>query len=79
MLMDADQRGSGMFSLIKALGVEMSLRREAGPFIVAFLIASFFFKFGSFALECLAFLGVWYVLSLLQSLIFSGRHRSDKG
>ncbi len=68
-----------MFSLIKTLGVEMSLRREAGPFIVAFLIASFFFKFGSFAFECLAFLVVWYVLSLLQSLIIPVKGRPEQG
>ena len=67
-----------MFSLIKTLGVEMSLKREAGPFIVAFLIASFFFKFKSFALECLAFLAVWYVLSLLQSLILPGKRLPEQ-
>jgi hypothetical protein len=68
-----------MFSLIKTLGIEMSLRKEAGPFIVAFLIASFFFKFGSFALECLAFVAVWYVLSFLQSLIIpTARHPEQK-
>jgi len=67
-----------MFSLIKTLGVEMSLRNEAGPFVVAFLIASFFFKFGSFALECAAFLVVWYVLSLLQSLIIPAKRRPEQ-
>ena len=67
-----------MFSLIKTLGVEMSLRREAGPFVVAFLLASFFFKFGSFALECAAFLAAWYVLSLLQSSIIPTKHRPQR-
>jgi hypothetical protein len=60
-----------MFSLVNELGVQIALKREAAPFIVAFLIAEFFFKFKSFALECLAFLAVWFVLSLLQSLVFS--------
>jgi len=60
-----------MFSLVKELGVQIALKREAAPFIVAFLIAEFFFKFKSFALECLAFLAVWFVLSFLQSLVFS--------
>ena len=44
-----------MFSLVKELGVQIALKREAAPFVVAFLIAEFFFKFKSFALECLAF------------------------
>ena len=60
-----------MFSLVKELGVQIALKREAAPFIVAFLIAEFFFKFKSFALECLAFLAIWFVLSFLQSLVFS--------
>ena len=66
-----------MFSLIKTLGVEMALRREAVPFLVAFVIASLFFKFGSFALECVAFLAVWFVLSGLQSLILPAERRPE--
>lgn len=59
-----------MFSLIKDLGLRVALQREAGPFIIAFATAEFLFKFKSFALECVAFLAVWYVLSFVQSLIF---------
>jgi hypothetical protein len=60
-----------MFSLVKELGVQVALKKEALPFIVAFLVAEFFFKFKSFTLECLAFLAVWFVLSFIQSLIFN--------
>ena len=59
-----------MFTLIKELGLLVSAKQEAVPFLIAFGIAEFFFKFKSFALECLAFLAVWYVLSFLQSLVF---------
>jgi len=59
-----------MFSLIKDLGVRVAVKQEAIPFLIAFAIAEFFFKFKSFALECLAFLAVWCVLSFVQSLIF---------
>ena len=59
-----------MFSLIKDLGLRIAVKQEAIPFLIAFGIAEFFFKFKSFALECLAFLAVWFVLSFLQSLIF---------
>lgn len=59
-----------MFSLIKDLGLLVAAKQEAVPFLIAFGIAEFFFKFKSFALECLAFLAVWFVLSFLQSLIF---------
>jgi hypothetical protein len=59
-----------MFSLLKDLGVRVAVKQEAVPFLIAFAIAEFFFKFKSFALECLAFLAVWFVLSFFQSLIF---------
>jgi hypothetical protein len=59
-----------MFSLIKDLGVRIAVKQEAIPFLIAFGVAEFFFKFKSFALECIAFLAVWFVLSFLQSLVF---------
>ena len=65
-----------MFSLIKDLGLGVAARQEAIPFLIAFAVAEFFFKFKSFALECLAFLAVWYVLSFLQSLIFPHAKRA---
>jgi hypothetical protein len=64
-----------MFSLIKDLGVRVAAKQEAVPFLIAFAIAESFFKFKSFALECLAFLAVWCVLSFLQSLVFPHRVR----
>jgi hypothetical protein len=63
------QRGT-MFSLVKDLGLGVVVKQEALPFLIAFAIAEFFFKFKSFALECLAFLAVWYVFSFVQSLVF---------
>jgi hypothetical protein len=62
--------GDTMFSLIKDLGLLVAAKQEAVPFLISFAIAEFFFKFKSFALECLAFLVVWFVLSFLQSLVF---------
>lgn len=64
------QTGDTVFSLIKDLGLRVAAKQEAVPFLVSFAIAEFFFKFKSFALECLAFLAVWFVLSFLQSLVF---------
>ena len=55
-----------MFSLIKDLGLRLAMKQEAVPFLIAFAIAEFFFKFKSFALECIAFLVVWFVLSFIQ-------------
>jgi hypothetical protein len=58
-----------MFTLVKTLGVPEVLKREFVPFAAAFLIAEFFYKFHSFALECGAFLLTWGALSFLQSLV----------
>lgn len=56
-----------MFSLFNQVGIQLVLRQELLPFSTAFLIAEFLYKFHSFALECLAFLGTWYLLSFIQS------------
>ena len=59
-----------MFSLLRDIGIQVALKQEAVPFVIAFLLAEFFYKFHSFALECLAFLATWFVLSYVQSLLF---------
>ena len=66
-----------MFSLVKDLGVRVAVKQEAFPFVIAFAIAELFFKFKSFTLECLAFLAVWFLLSFLQSFIFSLANRQS--
>ncbi len=43
--------------------------RQLPAFSVSFLVASFFYKFGSFVLECLAFLATWAVIDLLIGLV----------
>jgi len=67
-----------MFSLVKDLGIQVALRHEAIPFIVAFVISEFFFKFKSFTIECLAFMVTWFVLSWMFSLIFGRRGRRSE-
>jgi len=64
-----------MFSLVKDLGIRVALKQEALPFLIAFVIAEFFYKFHSFTLECLAFLATWFVLSYAQALL--GRPRGQ--
>jgi hypothetical protein len=60
-----------MRQMIKSTGVKNALLAEAFPGIVALLIAGFFYKFGSFTWECVAFLATWY----LTSFVFSGLRR----
>lgn len=66
-----------MFAIIKDLGPRIAMKKEAVPFVGALAVAEFFFKFGSFALECVAFLAVWSVFSFLQSLLM-GHGRGQK-
>jgi hypothetical protein len=51
-----------MFSLLHSLTAGELFRQQLPVFALSFLIAEFFYKFGSFALECVAFLATWYVL-----------------
>jgi hypothetical protein len=67
-----------MFSLVKDLGIQVALRQEAVPLVIAFLIAEFFYKFHSFTLECLGFLATWFLLSYLQSLLFRPREEPNR-
>ena len=53
-----------MFTLVQTIGVNAAAKRELVPLATAFIVAELFYKFGSFALECLAFLATWYVFSL---------------
>jgi hypothetical protein len=58
-----------MYTSVKAVGVPTFLVREAPPLAVSFLIAELFYKFGSFGLECVAFLATWYALSWAQAAL----------
>jgi len=52
-----------MYTLIRSAGFRTFLIQEAPYLVIAFLIASLFYKFGSFGAESLAFLATWFVLS----------------
>ena len=58
-----------MFTLFRTIGLPETARQELGPFVLAFGVAEIFYKFGSFALELVAFLATWVAFSFLQSLV----------
>jgi hypothetical protein len=58
-----------MFTLIKMISTRELLLQQAPSLTASFLIANVFYKFGSFALECVAFLGTWYVLDAAVNLV----------
>lgn len=54
-----------MLAFFRALGREGQLLTRLPGLPIAFLIAEFFYKFKSFALECGAFLVTWAVVDVL--------------
>jgi hypothetical protein len=63
--------------LIRIRGARVALTREAPAFVGAFVIAELFYKFHSFALECVAFLATWWLLSCFAWLIAGDGRRQD--
>jgi hypothetical protein len=51
-----------VYQLLASISTQDLALRQGPAFAVSFVIASLFYKFGSFALECLAFLATWFVI-----------------
>ena len=54
-----------MYSLLSRLPLSEVVSRELPALCISLVIAEVFYKFHSFTLECVAFLGTWYGLSWL--------------
>lgn len=69
-----------MYQLIKSLRGQDLVLRQLPVFGASFLLASTFYKFGSFALECLAFMATWFVLDLgVQGLLWAASRLRAEG
>jgi hypothetical protein len=69
-----------MYELVRARIAGMALARETVAGVVALLVAELFYKFGSFSLECLAFLATWYAFGMVLSRVWRpARERAAKG
>jgi hypothetical protein len=64
-----------MFQLMQTLSRSELVARQGPVFAVAFVVASLFYKFGSFALEAVAFLITWFVLDALVELFLRRLNR----
>jgi hypothetical protein len=64
-----------MFQLLVHVGKHDLAVRQLPAFIISFTLASLFYRFGSFALECLAFLATWFVVDATFQLVAGVRHR----
>ena len=54
-----------MYTLMRAIPRRQLLLEQIPVLATSFVIAELFYKFGSFALECAAFLATWLVLDAL--------------
>ncbi|SDD81658.1 hypothetical protein [Rhodospira trueperi] len=57
-----------MFTLFRLIPVREALTAQIPVLVAAFAVAELFYKFGSFMLECLAFLATWFVFDLVVHL-----------
>jgi hypothetical protein len=60
-----------MYTLIRNASLGALLSTQAPALVISLVIAEIFFKWKSFALECLGFLALWFVLDVIFSAIRS--------
>jgi len=68
-----------MYTLIKNSTVPQIITKRLPGLVISLIIAEIFYKFHSFTLECVAFLGTWFLIDLIIEVLankFSGQgHR----
>ena len=59
-----------MYTLVRKIRMRQLITEQIPSIGISLLIAELFYKFGSFTLECLAFLATWFAIDVvLSSLI----------
>lgn len=66
-----------MYTFLKSIPRGQLLSTQLPSFFAAFLIAEFFYKFKSFALECIGFLVTWYVLDAVLTKALGAMARTE--
>lgn len=67
-----------MYTMLKNTGSKAILRSELPSFCFSMLIAEAFYEFGSFILECGAFLVTWFAISCcLHYIVTAARSKKD--
>lgn len=66
-----------MYSLIHSYPLRTVLIEHVPTLGIAIVIAEVFYKFHSFTLECLAFLGTWYLLDGFLHMILRAINRKS--
>jgi hypothetical protein len=66
-----------MYTLIRSVSWNTLLATQLPAFMISFLIAEFFYKFKSFALETVAFLVTWFVIDAVITTARGWLNRDD--
>jgi hypothetical protein len=67
-----------MFTMFRNQSFGALLATQLPPFLIAFITAELFFKWKSFALECVGFLALWFVLDAAYTGIRSLWRKRDE-
>lgn len=62
-----------MFQLLVSISRQELAARQLPAFLMSFLIGTLFYRFGSFALECLAFMATWFALDAITQVLLAQR------
>lgn len=68
-----------MYTLTRVIPVKRLLTEQLPALGAALIIAELFYKFHSFALECVAFLATWYVFDVIVSTVRKAITASAQG
>lgn len=67
-----------MYQVFKNTSLKQLILLEFPVFAVALFLAETFYKFGSFTLECIAFVATWLALSYVLHLLVVNRKKTGK-
>lgn len=65
-----------MYSLLRNAPRPEVIAVHAPALLVAFAVATLFYKFGNFALECVAFLATWFAIDFVLASLRAGRRKA---
>ena len=66
-----------MYQLLWSSPRRELLTRHLPGLVISFVIAELFYKWGSFALECIGFLATWFVIDLVFAMLTGKLSSSD--
>jgi hypothetical protein len=66
---------NAMYSFIQAIPTRQLVTEQVPSFAISLVIAEIFYKFHSFTLECVAFLGTWFVIDAAMKFLINSFKR----